>query len=182
MIRFVTTNAGKFREVAALLKEQGIEIEHFDLLLPEVQADTSEEVAAYSVKVLAEEADFDFFVDDSGFYVDALKGFPGVYSAYVYRTLGLAGVLHLLEGAERRAARFETVLVFRMAGETHTFRGECRGAVTLEPRGTGGFGFDPIFLPDGHTKTFAEMSIEEKNSLSHRASAARQMAAFLKGR
>ncbi|HYS71274.1 MAG TPA: non-canonical purine NTP pyrophosphatase, partial [Thermoplasmata archaeon] len=90
MIRFVTTNAGKFREVAALLRAEGIEVEHVDLLVPEVQADTSEEVAAYSVKVLAEEAAYDFFVDDSGFYVDTLKGFPGVYSSYVFRTIGAA--------------------------------------------------------------------------------------------
>jgi len=182
VIRFVTTNAGKFREVAALLRAEGIEVEHVDLLVPEVQADTSEEVAAYSVKVLAEEAAYDFFVDDSGFYVDTLKGFPGVYSSYVFRTIGAAGVLRLLEGAERRAARFETVLMLRIAGETSTFRGECRGAVTFEPRGTGGFGFDPIFLPDGQTKTFAEMTLEEKNGVSHRANATRALAAFLKGR
>ncbi len=182
MIRFVTTNAGKFREAAALLKEQGVDIEHFDLLLPEVQADTSEEVAQYSAKVLGEEADFDFFVDDSGFYVDALKGFPGVYSSYVYRTVGLAGVLRLMEGVERRTARFETVIVLWHAGETRTFRGECRGTVAHEPRGTGGFGFDPIFLPDGHDRTFAEMAVEEKNAISHRGNAARALATFLKGR
>lgn len=182
MIRFVTTNAGKYREVSALLASHGIEVEHFELLLPEVQADTIEDVVAYSVKVLSEESEFDFLVDDSGFFVDALKGFPGVYSAYVHRTIGLAGVLTLLEVVEKRQARFQTVMGLRVSGEMHTFSGECRGTVTREPRGTGGFGFDPIFIPDGHERTFAEMTIEEKNAISHRGSAAKQLADFLKGR
>lgn len=182
MIRFVTTNAGKYREASALLAAHGIEVEHFELLLPEVQADAIEDVAAYSMKVLAEEADFDFLVDDSGFFVDALKGFPGVYSSYVFRTIGIAGVLSLLEVVDKRQARFETVMGLRLGGETHMFRGVCRGTVTREARGLGGFGFDPIFVPDGQEKTFGEMSLEEKNAVSHRASAARQVAEFLKGR
>ena len=182
MIRFVTTNAGKFREVAALLRAEGAEVEHYDLLLPEVQGDTLDEVVAYSVKVLAEEADFDFMVDDSGLFVDALKGFPGVYSSYAFRTIGIPGVLRLLEGADRRQARFETVIGLRLGGETHTFRGECRGSIPAEPRGTAGFGFDPIFQADGQDRTFAEMLTEEKNAISHRGNAARAMAAFLKGR
>ncbi|HEV8594615.1 MAG TPA: XTP/dITP diphosphatase [Thermoplasmata archaeon] len=178
----MTTNAGKYREVAALLAGHGIEVEHFELLLPEVQADTMEDVVAYSMKVLAEEAEFDFLVDDSGFFVDALKGFPGVYSSYVFRTIGLAGILSLLEVVDKRQARFQTVMGLRIDGETQMFRGECRGTVTREPRGTGGFGFDPIFVPDGHERTFAEMTVEEKNAMSHRGSAAKQLADFLKGR
>lgn len=182
MIRFVTTSAGKYREVSELLCSHGIEVEHFDLLLPEVQADSLEEVVAYSVKVLAEESDFDFLVDDSGFFVTALKGFPGVYSSYVHRTIGIAGVLALMEDMDNRQARFETVMGLHVDKGTHVFRGECRGTVTREPRGAAGFGFDPIFLPDGQGRTFGEMSIEEKNAISHRGNAAKQLAEFLKGR
>ena len=178
----MTTNAGKFREVAGILRAEGIEVEHYDLLLPEVQGDTLDEVVAYSAKVLAEEATFDFLVDDSGLFVDALKGFPGVYSSYAFRTVGIPGILRLLEGADRRQARFETVMGLRVAGETHTFRGECRGTIPMEPRGTAGFGFDPIFLPEGGDRTFAEMLTEEKSAISHRGNAARALAAFLKGR
>ena len=182
MIRFVTTNAGKYREVTAILRADGVEVEHFDLLLPEVQADTIEEVVEHSVKALAGEADFDFVVDDSGLFVDALKGFPGVYSSYAFRTIGIPGVLRLMEGAERRQARFATVIGLWANGETHMFRGECRGTITEQPRGTAGFGFDPIFLPEGHDRTFAEMLTEEKNAISHRGNAARALAAFLRGR
>ena len=182
MIYFVTTNHGKYREVASLLHEHGIKIEREQLPVPEIQADTSEEVVRYSLDVLLGLTAHDVLVDDSGFYVDALNGFPGVYSAYAFRTIGIRGVLRLLGGEEDRRARFETVMGVRLGGEVHVFQGVCRGTVAHGPRGQEGFGFDPIFTPDGETRTFAEMSTAEKNAISHRGNATRQVAAFLKGR
>ena len=182
MIRFVTTNAGKFREISRLLAAHGIEVERLDRAYPEIQADRLEDVVSYAVRALAAEVDGDFLVDDSGLFVDALDGFPGVYSSYAYRTIGVPGVLRLMEGVDARGARFETVLGLRRRGEVHVVRGACRGSLAREPRGSGGFGFDPIFVPDGRAETFAEMGTEEKNALSHRGIAARALAALLKGR
>ena len=182
MIHFNTTNDGKYREVASFLHGHGIEIERERLPAPEVQADTLEEVVRYSLDVLAGLTAKDVMVDDSGFFVDALGGFPGVYSAYTFRTIGIRGLLRLMEGVENRQARFETVMGLRIGHGVHVFTGACPGTVALEPRGKEGFGFDPIFVPHGEEKTFAEMAMGEKNAISHRGNAANKVAEFLKGR
>ena len=182
MIKFVTTNDGKYREVASLFHAHGIEVGRENLPVPEVQADELEEVVRYSLDVLAGLTASDVLVDDSGFFVDALNGFPGVFSAYTFRAIGVRGILRLMERQENREARFATVMGVRMKGEVHLFRGECRGTVAGEPGGKEGFGFDPIFIPDGREATFAEMSMDEKNAISHRGSAAKKVAEYLKGR
>jgi len=107
-------------------------------------------------------------------------GFPGVYSSYVYKRLGCAGVLKLLEEARNRAARFETVFLLRTADDHEVFHGECRGSISDRERGSSGFGFDPIFVPEGGTKTFAEMTVTEKNAVSHRAKAVDALAEHLR--
>lgn len=178
MIRFVTTNEGKFREVEQLLGGYQVPIERLDRRYPEVQADTLEEVVLYALDVLGREFD-DFFVDDSGLFVDALRGFPGVYSSHTFRKLGVAGLSCLMHGMEDRRARFETVLGGQFEGERHLVKGQCFGTVAGEARGLSGFGFDPIFVPEGHTATFAEMSTEEKNAVSHRGNATRALAALI---
>jgi len=182
VIHFVTTSDGKYREVANLLHGYGIKIERERLPVPEIQADTSEEVVRYSLDVLAGLTANDVLVDDSGFYVNALNGFPGVFSAYTYRTIGTRGLLRLLEGAQDRSSRFETVMGLRLGKEVRVFKGECHGVVAAEPHGAEGFGFDPIFVPDGEVRTFAEMPITEKNAISHRGNAAKKVAEFLQGR
>jgi XTP/dITP diphosphohydrolase len=140
----------------------------------EVQADTLDEVALKSAQTLLAEAEITrpYFLEDAGLFVEALKGFPGVYSAYAYRTLGCAGVLRLLEGQADRRARFESriALVTRW-GEVDMYSGTSRGNIAPEARGEGGFGFDPIFVPDGEARTFAEMPLPEKERLSHRGAA-----------
>ncbi len=182
MIHFNTTNDGKYREVANLFHGLGIQLERERLPVPEIQADTSEEVVRYSLDVLAGLTTKDVLIDDSGFYVEVLNNFPGVFSAYAFRTLGIHGLLRLMVGEENRAARFETVMGLRIGGEAHVFKGECSGEVALEPRGQEGFGFDPIFVPVGREETFAEMGLAGKNEISHRGNAARKVAEFLKGR
>lgn len=179
MIAFVTTNQGKFHEVAAKLLEAGIRIRHLDRGYPEVQADSLEKIVRFGATVLDEEVQGDYMIDDSGLFVDALAGFPGPYSAYVYKKIGCAGILKLLEKARDRAATFQTVLLLRRGGEHHTFRGECRGTIPESERGRGGFGFDPIFIPEGQTTTFAEMPVAEKNRHSHRARAVDGLKEFL---
>lgn len=181
MISFVTTNEGKFKEVFEKLLERGIRIERVDRGYPEIQADSLEKIVRFGATVLDEEMPGDYLIDDSGLFIDALGGFPGPYSSYVHKKVGCAGVLRLMAGVADRAATFETALLLRRKGEHQTFRGEVRGTIEDRERGKGGFGFDPIFTPKGETKTFAEMSLKEKNQHSHRARAAEALAEYLAG-
>lgn len=180
-VRFVTSNEEKFREVARLLRARGVEVDHLGVAYPEVQGDALEEVVSAALGWLGRRHEDDLLVDDSGLFIQSLKGFPGVYSAYVYRTLGCEGVLKLLEGTEDRAAVFEACLGLRRGDGTHLFHGRCAGSIAHEVRGTGGFGFDPVFVPEGHDRTFAEMIVEEKNAVSHRGRAADALARWLGG-
>jgi XTP/dITP diphosphohydrolase len=182
VIRFVTTNDGKFREVSQLMAASGIALERMDRAYPEVQADSLEDVVAYGLEILAAEIDGDFFVDDSGLFIDALNGFPGVYSSHAFRKIGIAGLLCLMHSLEDRRAHFETVVGLRRQGETHVVKGTCPGTIAEAARGFNGFGFDPIFIPAGQATTFAEMTTEEKNAVSHRGKAAIALAGLLKGR
>lgn len=182
MIRFVTTNPGKFREVASRLARDGIEIRCLDMEYPEVQADRLEDVVRFASRRVQGTVGGDFLIDDSGLFVEALGGWPGVYSSDAYRRLGCAGLLSLMRGERNRQARFRTVFLLHLDGEDRVFRGETRGAITPKPRGTHGFGFDPVFRPTGRRKTFAEMTTEEKNEVSHRGHATSSLARFLRGR
>jgi XTP/dITP diphosphohydrolase len=105
-----------------------------------------------------------------------------VYSSYVLRTIGMDGILRLLEGKQDRSAHFECCIGASMDGEDLTVSGRCDGRMAEAPSGKGGFGFDPIFVPSGYDRTFAEISITEKNRISHRGKAVQAFAAELRGR
>jgi len=181
VIAFVTTNEGKYREVSAMLAEAGVKLVREDRSYPEIQADRLEKVVRFAATVLDDQIRGDYLIDDSGLFLDAFGGFPGVYSSYVHKRLGNPGLLKLLQDAKTRAATFETVFLLRQ-GEAHdVFHGECRGTIAAGERGTGGFGFDPIFVPEGAAKTFAEMTVTEKNRVSHRARAVAALLAHLRG-
>ncbi len=182
MIAFVTTNEGKFREVSAKLEEVHVKLVREDRSYPEIQTDRLEKVVRFAATVLDDQIQGDYLIDDSGLFIDAFGGFPGVYSAYVYKRLGCAGILKLLEGARTRTATFETVFLLRTGMEHEVFHGACSGAIADRERGKGGFGFDPIFIPEGATKTFSEMTLAEKNAVSHRAAAVEALVAFLRER
>ncbi|MCI4438276.1 XTP/dITP diphosphatase [archaeon] len=176
---FITGNRGKFLEAQKLLKEFGIELEQVDLDITEPQADSLEEVvrkcAEEALKIVKE----NFIIDDSGLFIKSLNGFPGVYSSYVYKTIGYKGILKLLSDLTDRSAYFMTALAYgEPRGELKIFSGRVDGIITTEARGENGFGFDPIFKPLGSNLTFAEMSIEEKNKFSHRAKALRAFASW----
>lgn len=121
-------------------------------------------------------------IDDSGLFVHALGGFPGVYSSYVLRTIGMNGILRLLDGREDRTAHFECCIGASIGGRRFTVSGSSQGSIAAAPSGKGGFGFDPIFVPSGYDRTFAEISITEKNGISHRGRAIQAFAAELRGR
>jgi len=183
VITFVTTNPGKFREVSAKLAPLGIRMRRLDRAYPELQADRLRDVVTFAAGVVARQVPGEFLIDDSGLFVDALGGFPGVYSSYVYRTIGPRGVLALMTREARRSARFETVFLLGGPGRPpRIFRGVCEGSIARAPRGRGGFGFDPIFVPRGSRRTFGEMSLSEKNAISHRARAAEALAHHLRRR
>lgn len=124
------------------------------------------------------------FADDSGLEVETLNGAPGVYSA---RYAGeekidqnnVKKLLRDLEGKSNRKANFRTVICLVLNGKAHFFEGVIYGQIGAEPKGSNGFGYDPIFIPDGHTKTFAEMNPDEKNAISHRVLAVRKLVDFL---
>ena len=157
---------------------KGIELGRLNQSYPEIQADSIGEVVKYGVQAILP-SEGDVLIDDSGLFIDRLGGFPGVYSSFVFKAIGCQGILKLMLGWKARDARFETCFGLRIEGETHIFFGKCEGHITTEMRGKGGFGYDPIFIPKGQRKTFAQMTVEEKNDLSHRGRAARDVMEFL---
>lgn len=172
-VYFATSNKGKYVEAAMLAANFGVRLKHLNVEKLEIQADRLTDVASFAASHLARTRHRGVVSEDAGFFVDALNGFPGPYSAYVFRQIGTAGVLKLMQGITKRAAQFEAAVAYCIPGKrAKCFTGIVRGRVSQRPRGKHGFGFDPIFTPyvsDG--RTFAEMTIEEKNSFSHRAQA-----------
>ncbi|MCW3075526.1 MAG: Ham1 protein [Bacteroidetes bacterium] len=141
--------------------------------------------AKYVIDFLKNKPNVSVFADDSGLEVEALNGSPGVYSARYAGTskndeANNKKLLHELQNATSRKARFVTVITLIANDETHYFEGEIKGMITDAPKGSHGFGYDPLFIPDGFTNTFAELGAEVKNSISHRAIAIKKLASFLK--
>jgi len=177
---FVTGNVHKFHEARGVLSEFNIATAMLNIEAVEIQADDLKKIAMASALDAARKSGLSVFVEDAGLFVNALKGFPGPYSNYVYRTIGTKGILKLMEKIKQRDACFQSVVAFcDPKGETEhlCFEGRVDGKIAHEEKGQRGFGFDPIFEPlGGRGTTFAEMSIEEKNRYSHRAKALRKFA------
>jgi len=171
----VTSNAGKYREVARALRAAGIPVRRVATTYPEIQAESLEAVLRAAADGLDRRVQGDYLADDSGLFVDALRGFPGVFSAHAFHTLGCEGLLRLLRGVRNRSARFECRFLIAAGGKHRIVGGTCRGRIAPSLRGESGFGFDPIFIPEGASRTFAEMSTEEKNAVSHRGRAVREV-------
>jgi XTP/dITP diphosphohydrolase len=149
----------------------------------EVQADTLEEVVQSCIAQLRARGIDNFVLDDSGLFVDALSGFPGVYSSYVFKTIGSEGILKLLAGEKDRSARFRCCVGAHVEGAGELIVIEsAEGRIIDQRRGSGGFGYDPIFVPSGQRLTFAELSLDEKNLISHRGKAIKSFSRLLKDR
>ena len=162
----VTENIGKLKEIRSLLST--IDVEPVNIPKIEIQADKLEDVALYSAISAYLMLGKPLIVEDAGLFIKRLNGFPGVYSSFVFKTIGVNGILKLMRGVKDRRAYFKSVVAYADDVEVKLFSGIVYGVITEKPRGNGGFGFDPIFVPEGYNKTFAEMSIEEKNKVSHR--------------
>ena len=184
---FATNNLHKLEEVRdilggsfriASLKEIGCTDD-----IPET-ADTLEGNSLQKARYVKEKFGYDCFADDTGLEVEALGGAPGVFSAR-YAGPGhdseanMQKLLKELERKTNRPAQFRTVVALLLDGEEYTFEGIVRGTILTERRGTAGFGYDPVFVPEGYAETFAEMGSEEKNRISHRARAVQKLADFL---
>ena len=189
-IVFATHNAHKVSEVQAVLgseyqlvtaTEAGITEE-----IPETQP-TIEGNALQKARYVYEHTGLNCFADDTGLEVEALNGAPGVYSArYAGEHVSYADnnvlLLKNLAGCENRKARFRTVIALIVDGKEYLFEGRVEGTIATEPHGEGGFGYDPLFVPEGSQLTFAEMSSEAKNKISHRGRAVAKLGAFLHGK
>jgi len=184
VIFFATNNFHKFDEARRVLAEYKIAVGMLRVKALEIQSDSLSDIAQASAIDAFERCHLPIIVEDAGLFVNVLKGFPGPYAAYVYKTVGNAGLLKLMASVKDRKAMFHSAIVYYDGhGAPVCFEGEAAGKITSEERvgnGKSGFGFDPIFQPDGSAKTFAEMTLEEKNGFSHRAKAINKFAKWYK--
>jgi XTP/dITP diphosphohydrolase len=185
---FASNNKNKIKEIQLLLPDfiQILSLEDIGCTedIPET-ANTIEGNAILKANYVSQKYGFDCFADDSGLEVAALNGEPGVFSA---RYAGepkndennIDKLLANLKGVENKKANFKTVICMNLKGEQHLFTGIINGTIIEERIGTNGFGYDPIFVADGYQKTFAELRLEEKATISHRGIAVKQLVEFLK--
>ncbi len=180
-LKFATSNRHKFSEASAILGEYGISVEMAALELREMQADVLEEIAAEKAREACRRLDGPVMVEDTGLFIDGLNGFPGPYSAYVFRTLGNHGILRLLEAAPDRGATFRSVFAYCCpGGSPECFPSAVAGTIALECRGEG-WGYDPIFIAEGASgRTYGELG-DDKNQLSHRRMALESLARWIHG-
>ncbi len=185
---FATNNQHKLKEVSAILGDEiGImSLEDINCYadIPET-ADTLEGNALLKAEFVHNNYNIDCFSDDTGLEVEALDGAPGVYSARYAgdehnAEANMLKLLHELEHVKNRKAQFRTVIILIMNNEKYVFEGIIRGEIVMDKRGISGFGYDPIFIPEGYDQTFAELGDNIKNEISHRAQAVNKLCKFQK--
>jgi XTP/dITP diphosphohydrolase len=184
---FATQNQNKIQEIQTMLPPNlqlaSLKDLNYNEELPETH-ETLHENALEKARYVAEKFNTNCFAEDTGLEVEALNGAPGVYSARYAgeqknHTDNINLLLKNLQGETNRKARFRTVIALILYGKEHLFEGIVNGIIIETPKGTKGFGYDPIFIADGHTASFAEISIEDKNNISHRARAFSALKTFL---
>ena len=184
---FATNNPNKLKEVQSLLPEEIKLLSLEDISchedIPETKP-TIEGNAIQKAEYLKKHYGYNCFADDTGLEVDALNGEPGVFSAryageHKSAEDNMKKLLTNLEGKKNRSAQYKTVISLSLNGELLTFTGLCKGTILTEKHGHKGFGYDPIFQPEGYNQTFAEMDLELKNQISHRGIAINKLVSFL---
>lgn len=188
---FATNNAHKLDEIRAILGDKievlSLKDINCDADIPET-ADTLEGNAALKAEYIYKNYGLDCFADDTGLEVEALGGAPGVYSARYAGGDGhdseanMRKLLTELDGEQNRKAQFRTAICLIEQGEEHLFEGIVKGSIIEQKRGASGFGYDPVFMPEGYEETFAEMGNAEKNKISHRARAVEKLCEYLNGK
>ena len=188
-IIFATNNNHKLKEISNLLGNSlsilSLKDIDFNDEIPE-DYPTLEENAMFKARYISKVTGLDVFADDTGLEITALNGRPGVHSARFAGAhkdfeANIDKVLLLMTGVQERSARFRTIIALIIGGSEYLFEGQVTGRITEKRRGNEGFGYDPVFIPDGETRTFAEMTLSEKNLLSHRAKAFEKLKIFLSG-
>jgi XTP/dITP diphosphohydrolase len=180
---FVTSNVNKFLEARRVLTEYKIATAKLKVEAVEIQDDNLENIAKYSAQDAVKNCGLPVFVEDAGLFVKVLCGFPGPYSKYVYKTVGVKGILKLMNNSKSRDAYFLSTVAFASPKmKPVCFVGKVKGKISFQERGNEGFGYDPIFVPtEGNGRTFAEMTTDEKNIYSHRGRALREFAEWYSG-
>lgn len=188
---FATNNAHKLDEIRAILSDKievlSLKDINCDADIPET-ADTLEGNAALKAEYIYKNYGLDCFADDTGLEVEALGGAPGVYSARYAGGDGhdseanMRKLLKELDGEQNRKAQFRTAICLIEQGDEHLFEGIVKGSIIEQKRGASGFGYDPVFMPEGYEETFAEMGNAEKNKISHRARAVEKLCEYLNGK
>ena len=185
---FATNNAHKLEEVAAILGDQVELLSLNDISCQTDITDTAETLegnALIKSTYIYKNYHLDCFADDTGLEVEALNGAPGVYSARYAGGEGhdaqanMLKLLHELDGKENRKAQFRTAISLILDGKEYLFEGVIKGEIIKEKRGDSGFGYDPVFMPEGYDRTFAELGNDIKNQISHRALAVQKLCEFL---
>ena len=184
---FATSNKNKVLEIKKVLPKE-FNIKSLDDIgfceeIPENE-NTIEGNAIFKANYMYKKYNLNVFADDTGLEVDSLNGKPGVHSARYAgisknSTDNINKLLKKLKNKKNRKARFKTIIALILNSKTHTFEGVVEGIITKKPKGENGFGYDPVFIPSGYTKTFGELSIEEKNSISHRSLAMNKLIDFI---
>jgi XTP/dITP diphosphohydrolase len=167
----VTQNKHKLKELRPLFKKYKVEFDTTSIEKYEIRSESVEKIARVAARVAFDTLQKPVVVDDTGFFVDSLKGFPGSYAAIVLKSIGYNGILQLMADKEDRTSKFVTAVGYCDKDHLESFVGAISGNVTSEPAGPRGFGYDPIFVPDGFTRTYAQLTLEEKVSVSHRTKA-----------
>lgn len=171
-VYFATGNRNKYLEAARIAAAFGVVLKYLNLEKREIQSEKLTAIAAFAARQAADLTGKNVVVEDAGLFVKGLSGFPGPYSSYVFDTIGVEGILKLLRNVKNRGASFQAVVAYCEPGRRPVcLAGKARGTLTKTARGSHGFGFDPIFVPTGSRRTFAEMDISEKNLYSHRTKA-----------
>lgn len=167
-IHFASSNSNKYKEIEHILGHYGI-VSHFvKVSLKEIQSESVHRIAKAKSTNAFEYLQKPVIIEDDGFYITSLKGFPGQYSSFVYKTLGNQGLLKLMENKRDRKAYFLSVIAYNDGHTLRVFTGKTKGSLTRLAT-DGGWGFDPIFVPKSTTKTFGELSqLNRKSVFSHR--------------
>jgi XTP/dITP diphosphohydrolase len=175
-----STNENKFNEIFLHLETFDIEIELERLETVEIQSNRLDDIALQKSKEAYEKIGRPLIVEDTGLFIDSLKGFPGPYSSYVLQTIGNQGILDLLLNRTNRFARFRSIIAYKDSHNNMTFSGDTKGTIS-DHITEGGWGYDPIFIPESSSSTYAQLGITNKMGVSHRTHALNKFAEWYRG-
>ena len=182
IVWFLTGNRNKFLEARSILVPFGVRVRHLRISKVEIQNPRPENIARFALEEALKTHRLPIVVEDSGIFIRGLSGFPGPYSSFIYKTIGLEGILSVLGARRDRNAYFQSTVAYGSPStRPRTFTGIVRGRISRRILGTSGFGYDPIFIPRGYNTTFGQTGQAFKNATSHRARAFQHFAKWFVG-